>query len=244
MSYAYRHTDLCIPASRVWLDVLQSHVPDACALLIVFSTSPIARRESRDFVAAQIFHAARYATLLVSALTPYEEKRDPDAHFDVPRLTQRLVGVIDWARHQPPLASLPIGLLGTGTGAGAAIKASGGVPPPFALVSRAGRADLAGAEPLRRNTVPHLSIVGSDDNACRAPARRAHDLLEGDKAWVEIPDAGALFIEPGSLDAATRAALEWFERWRPEPQPALPPIDNEDDIEPDQGVRLYTPSVR
>lgn len=229
MPYAFRHTEVCIPTGRVWLDALQSHIPDACALLVVFSTTPVAHRDSREFLASRLFHEARYATLLVSGLTPYEEKRDPDAHFDVPRLTQRLQAVIEWARHQPHLTCLPMALLGPATSSAAVIKASIGLePPPFALAGRAGRSDLAGAAPLRQVQLPYLSLAALLDDKNRTPGRMAHDLLGGPKEWVDVPDASEHFVEPGTLESATRATLAWFERWRPSLDivAAAPPSDD------------------
>jgi putative phosphoribosyl transferase len=93
--------------------------------------------------------------------------------------------------------------------------AAGDTPGLFALVSRAGRLDLAGAAPLRRNRIPLLAIAGGYNDATRAPATQAYALIDGPKAWHEIENASERFIEPGALDAASTASLQWLERWRP-----------------------------
>ena len=212
MSFRHRHSTISIQADNVWLDALLSAKPEARALIVFLSTSPIADRDSRELIPAHLLHEADYATLLVNALTSYEEKRDPDARYDVPRLAKRLLGVLDWCRHQPSLARLPIGLHASGTAAAASLKAAARIDPlPFAIVCRSGRIDLAGAAPLRQNTVPIRLIVGGAEDASRTPGERAMQILSGEKTWVEIPGASDRFVEPGTLDAAGRAALEWFE---------------------------------
>ncbi|WP_341679091.1 alpha/beta hydrolase [Niveibacterium sp. SC-1] len=223
--YQYRHADISIQADRAWLNAVQSHVPDARALAIFYSASPIASSESREFVSARVLQDADYATLLVNGLTGYEEKRDPDARYNVPKLTDRLLAVLDWVSHQPHLDHLPICLHGTNTAAAAILKAAArATEPPFALVSRGGRPDLAGAEPLRQNHIPLLIITGGSRDDTRGPANNAMSLLGGERASIEIPTASELFVEPGTLDQASRAALEWFERWRPA-LPAPAPTD-------------------
>jgi len=214
--YIHRHTDLSIPAKGAWLSGLLSHVPEAQVLLICFAAAPIASRTSREFVFANVFQKAGYASLLLEGLTGYEEKRDPDSRFDVPRLADRLVAAFEWISHQPQLAQLTLAISATGTAAAAMIKASGAEASGlFALVSRSGRLDLAGAAPLKRNRVPLLAITGGADDATRGPATQAYALIDGPKAWHEVDNASEAFIEPGAMDAAAKASLQWVERWRP-----------------------------
>lgn len=214
--FIHRTTELSIPAKGAWLTALLSHIPDAKALLICFAAAPIARTDSREFVFSEIFRKAGYATLLLDGLTAYEEKRDPDARFDVPKLTERLSQVIEWAQHQPQLGRLGLAISANGTCGAAAIKAAAATDPqPFALVCRAGRMDLAGAAPLRRNRVPLLAIAGGTEDPTREPAAHAFQLLESEKSWLEIERASERFIEPGTLDEAARASMQWVERWRP-----------------------------
>ncbi len=212
MSFRHRHSSLSIQADNIWLEAFLSDKPEARALIVFLATEPIAASESREFSAAQLLHEVGYSTLLVNALTRYEAERDPDARYDVPRLANRLLAALGWCSHQPTLAQLPIGLHASGTAAAAALKAAARKQPqPFAIVCRAGRIDLAGAAPLRQNTVPIQLIVGGEADATRRPGERAMHLLSGEKNWVEIPGADELFGEPETLAAANRAMLEWFE---------------------------------
>lgn len=214
--YTHRHTDLSIPARNAWLAALLSHIPDAKALVLIFCAAPAANRTGREFVFASSFHAAGYATLILEGLTSYEEKRDPDSRFDVPKLAERLGAALEWVAHQPQLAQLSLAICASGTAAAAMVKAPVAEETClFAMVSRAGRLDLAGAAPLRRNRVPLLAIAGGLDDPTRGPATQAYALIDGPKAWQEVGNASDRFIEPGALDAAAQASLQWIERWRP-----------------------------
>jgi hypothetical protein len=127
--------------------------------------------------------------------------------------------VLDWVRHQPNLENAQIGLHASGAAAAAAVKAAlRSEPPPFAIVSRAGRLDLAGAAPLRQNLTPIRLIVGDHNDVTRGPSEQAYPLIGGRKSWIEVHGAGELFLEPGALEAAARATIEWFNEFiAPEP---------------------------
>ena len=85
MSFRHRHSIISIQTDNVWLDALLSSKPETRALVVFLSTSPIADRDSRELIPAYQLHEADFSTLLVNGLTSYEEKRDPDARYDVPR---------------------------------------------------------------------------------------------------------------------------------------------------------------
>ncbi|MBS1207857.1 MAG: putative phosphoribosyltransferase [Proteobacteria bacterium] len=211
-----RHTDIRIQAERAWLDALLSFAPDVRGLLICAAPYIGHLRDSRDNYAAGILRDAGFGTLIVSMLTPYEETRDPDVRYDVTLLGNRLQALLTWIDQQPDLAGLPLGLLATGTVVGASIRHLAREPERIsALVSRAGRADLAGAEPLRRLSIPILMQVPGDARDLQKPSVQAYAHLGGPKQWHEISNASASFIEPGALESITREACEWFIRYLP-----------------------------
>lgn len=223
MSFAFRHLDLRFASGQVWLQALLSHVPDAHGLVVIASTSVIASRTSREFVAARTLHRLRYATLLVDLLSEVEEHRDPDARFDVPRLSTRLASAVDWARHQPGLETLPLALAASGTAAASMIKLAMQLDPhPFALVSRSGRLDLAGAQPLRQTRIPLLAIWGGSTDETLVPASPAFSLLDGPKEKKLIPEGGSLFLEPKAQALAAQASAEFLEKWRSHGKSAEP----------------------
>lgn len=222
-SLQQRHTDIRIQAERAWLDALLSFAPDVRGLIICAAPYIGHLRDSRDNYAAGILREAGYGTLIVSMLTPYEESRDPDVRYDVALLGNRLQALLTWIDQQPYLTGLPLGLLATGTVAAACIRQLVREPGRVgALVSRAGRADLAGADPLRRLNVPILMQVPGEARELSKPSLQAYSLLAGTKQWHEISNASLSFIEPGILEAITREAGEWFALHLPTRQPPQP----------------------
>lgn len=230
-NYILRHTDIRIQAERVWLDALLSHSPGVRGLVIVALPYMGRLRESRENYAAGLLREAGFATLIVSMLTPHEEARDPDVRFDVSTLHQRLQAIVAWLDQQPGLAGLPLGLLAVSTVVSAGVRLLVRDPERIsALVSRSGRADLAGADPLRRLRVPFLMLVPGAERDLRVPSEQAYALLGAVRDWKLFDQASAGFIEPGSLEAAGQAARDWFLRHMPVGAPApssgaVPPSD-------------------
>src|SRR5207237_3096871 len=90
--------------------------------------------------------------------------------YDIDMLAGRLLHVLE--RLPSPSAELPLGLLGSDTGAAAAIVAAVRRPRGVrALVSRGGRPELAG-DALPALRVPTLLIVGAADGEVVAGNRR------------------------------------------------------------------------
>ena len=219
-----RHTDIRIQAERAWLDALLSCAPDVRGLIVSISPWIGHLRDSREHYAAGILHEAGFGTLLVSVLTPYEESRDPDVRYAIALLGSRLQALLTWVEQQPGLGELPLGLLATGTMAAAAIRQLVREPGQVAaLVSRAGRVDLAGAEPLRRLTVPILMQVPGEARELTQPSLQAYAHLGAPKQWHEVSNASACFIEPGTLEAVTSEAAGWFLQHLPPRQASAPP---------------------
>src|SRR5690606_1415951 len=122
--------------------------------------------DPRDRAVAGGLNAARRGKLLRDLLTDRDDQFDrPSAvlRFHLALLTPRLVGstvrLTAGLVSGPHTAGLPIGLLGAGTGAAAALAASAARPRVGAVVSRGGRPDLAGPS-LPRVRVPVLLIAG------------------------------------------------------------------------------------
>jgi len=213
-----RNTILSIPVERAWLDGLLAHAPTVRGLALILQPNAVSHAESRETHIAGVLQAAGFATLTVNLLTRYEETRDPDARYNVPQMANRVLAVTDWIGHQPPLAPLAIGLVASGTASGAAVRAGWKSPERFAaIVCRGGRPDLAGATPLQALPVPIRVIVGADDPDL-AMITQAYDHLRGPRDWQLVEGAGALFIEPGTLDRFARLAAEWLTAKLPPPR--------------------------
>jgi dienelactone hydrolase len=153
-------------------------------------------------------------TLLLDLLTAKEEEVDEQTRhlrFDIPMLAGRLVAAADWLMEQPPTASLPLGLFGASTGAGAALIVAAQRPKLVqAVVSRGGRPDLAG-DALPHVHCPTLMIVGAWDQPVLALNREAMVRMRATTRLAVVPGATHLFEEPGTLEEAARLAGEWFE---------------------------------
>lgn len=205
-----RQTALSIAAGPIWLEALQAHAPDSAGLIVVAQTAVGNHRESREAHFVHRLQEAGFATLIFDLITRYEEARDPDTRYNTPLLGQRLAALFEWLRHQPPLMALPIGLVASGTGSAAAVRALAREPDLVgALVCRGGRPGLAGITPLRQVACPTLMIVGERDEGI-ANLRQAYDLIGAPKAWRGLAGTDDAFREPGALDAAATLAAEWF----------------------------------
>jgi putative phosphoribosyl transferase len=140
-------------------------VPESPTGIVVFAHGCGSSRHSpRNQRVAETFNEAGIATLLLDLLTAAEEARDRgtgELRSEVELLARRLVGTIDWLR-SGPLTGLPVGLLGTSTGAAAALMAAAARPEDIAAVVSRGRPDLAGPA-LTKVRAPTLLIVGGAD---------------------------------------------------------------------------------
>jgi dienelactone hydrolase len=189
-------------------------IPDATRGLVVFAHgSGSSRHSRRNRAVARALQNNHLGTLLIDLLTLEEEAVDQytrHLRFDIPMLAQRLVHAITWLKREPQSASLPVGLFGASTGAGAALIAAAQKPDTVgAVVSRGGRPDLAG-EALPRVTAPTLLIVGGRDQPVIELNEQAFQQLRARKELVIVPGATHLFEEPGTLEEVARLASDWF----------------------------------
>lgn len=196
-----------IPPLRLAGDL---QVPERARGLVLFAHgSGSSRFSPRNQQVARALNAAGFATLLLDLLTE-DEARDRANVFDIGLLAERLTQAVDWARAEPGLATLPIGLFGASTGAAAALTAAAARPQAVAaVVSRGGRPDLADAA-LPEVTAPTLLIVGGYDEPVIAWNRQARQRLGGASRLEIVPGATHLFEEPGTLEMVVELALAWF----------------------------------
>jgi putative phosphoribosyl transferase len=186
---------------------------DPHGIVLFAHGSGSSRHSPRNHYVARVLESRSLATLLMDLLTPEEEvidDRTAEYRFDIPMLAGRLVTIVDWLRHQPETAALPIGLFGASTGGGAALIAAAERPREIAaIVSRGGRPDLAGPA-LAKVITPTLLIVGGLDTPVIQMNRDAMKQM-GAAATLEIvPGATHLFEEPGTLEVVAELAADWF----------------------------------
>jgi dienelactone hydrolase len=186
---------------------------DAIGLVVFAHGSGSSRLSPRNLQVARYFNELGLATLLFDLLTAAEERVDrlsAEYRFDIPRLSQRLVGVIDWLAGNAELGALRIGLFGASTGAAAALIAAAQRPQAVhAVVSRGGRSDLAGAA-LAKVAAPTLQIVGGADLPVLRMNREVSQQLQCEQRLAVVPGATHLFEEPDALEQVAMLAGDWF----------------------------------
>lgn len=186
-------------------------VPETARGLVIFVHGSGSSRHSprNQAVAAMMREGEQLGTLLFDLLTEEEGHVDDltaELRFDIPMLAERVIGTIGWAREQFP--DLQLGLIGSSTGAAAALAAAAEVPVE-AVVSRGGRPDLAGAA-LPKVHAPTMLIVGSEDTQVLDLNRQAYERMVCEKQMIVVPGATHLFPEAGTLEAASHSARRWF----------------------------------
>lgn len=185
-------------------------IPQQPRAVVVFAHgSGSSRHSPRNRYVAEVLHSAGLATLLFDLLTP-EEERDRANVFDIALLADRLVDVTAWLGSARDAAGLPVGYFGASTGAGAALRAAADPGTDiFAVVSRGGRPDLAGAS-LADVTAPTLLIVGGRDEVVLDLNRQAAVAIPAECRIAVVPGATHLFEEPGALEQVAVLARDFF----------------------------------
>ncbi len=192
-------------------------IPEKATAVIAFAHgSGSSRHSPRNQYVARVLQQGGLATLLFDLLKADEERVDNvTAHlrFDIPLLARRLSEATVWLKKDKDTRDLLVGYFGASTGAAAALVAAaqqrGDV---FAVVSRGGRPDLAGASlPLVKAST--LLIVGGEDTPVIAMNEEAFRQLRMEEKELEIvPGATHLFEEPGTLEKVASLARDWFKR--------------------------------
>ncbi|WP_208318263.1 dienelactone hydrolase family protein [Allofrancisella inopinata] len=190
-------------------------IPEKALGLILFSHgSGSGRLSPRNQFVASILQQSAFATLLVDLLTE-EEDQIYKNRFDIEKLTERLIGIVDWLTINSSTQHLPIGLFGATTGAAAALKCAAKQEKQIkAIVSRGGRPDLAIPD-LTRVKAPTLLIVGGNDTEVIMLNNQAYLALNCTKSLEIVPRATHLFEEPGTLEKMTNLTIGWFKRFLP-----------------------------
>jgi dienelactone hydrolase len=205
-----------ILSTGVRLEGIVSIPEEAKGIVLFVHGSGSSRHSPRNQYVAQTLQEGGLATLLFDLLTTEEEQidlRTSHLRFDIDLLARRTAGVLEWLDLQPYANDLKRGLFGSSTGAAAALMAAAEIPEKVAaVVSRGGRADLAG-EALSKVEAPTLLIVGGYDEVVIDLNEKALAQMQprAEKKLVIVPGATHLFEEPGALEHAARLARDWFQ---------------------------------
>lgn len=185
-------------------------VPVSSKAIIIFSHGGGSSHLSpRNQYVAEILQKERFATLLVDLLTP-EENKDDARRTDIDNLAQRLVTITDWVDQNPYTEALYVGLVGTSSGAAAALQAVAQTEEKIdSLVARGGRLKLI-EEKLPEVDIPVLLLVGSLDTEIIQENKDALTQLPGGSELKIIEGASHDFEEPGKLEEVGEIARDWF----------------------------------
>ncbi len=200
--------EVAVPAAGVSL-AATLRMPEAPQGAVVFSHAGSNDLDPRVPQVTSALAAAGFATLALDLLS-HEEALEHDNLFDAPLLASRLVTATRWLRREKT-ESLPVGYLGVGTGASAALWAAAGAEAGvFAVVSLGGWPDLAVSQ-LSLVRAPTLLVVGGADGRVLELNRAALDRLPScEHALAVVPGATHLFEQYGALEEATELATGWF----------------------------------
>jgi hypothetical protein len=214
-----RHSEISIPAHGAWLAARLAHAPGVrgCALVLQPISNPLIRQ--RELLFTGVLQHTGHASLALDLLTHDEELRDPDACYNVARLTERVLATAEWLSYQPTLATLPIGVIASGTASAAAIRAAVRAPGHFgALCLLGGRPDLAGVAPLKSMRVPTRLIVGKDDPRATI-LREVFELISPPRDWCAIDGAESEHLSAALLAVSAGQAADWLLAHLPAPPP-------------------------
>ena len=193
-----------IPAGPVTLPGFLEIPDNAKGIVLFVHGAGSSRHSPRNQAVAKYMVSRGLGTLLMDLLT--EEEDTTEARFDIEMLLPRVLGAAHWLKEK----KLPIGFIGSSTGAAAALVAAAKEPDLVqAVVSRGGRPDLAGPA-LRKVQCPTLLIVGSSDFQVLGLNEESFAQLQCEKKLEVVEGATHLFEEAGTLEKASELATDWF----------------------------------
>ena len=181
-------------------------LPTSCLGIVVFAHGMgSGRRSPRNQYIADRLNERSIGTLLFDLLSATEGHEV----FQIPLLSKRLVLVTRWLLRQPEVRNVPVGYLGSSTGAAAALWAAAQLGRQITcVVSRGGRPDLA-LPKLKDVSADVLLIVGGEDLEVLRLNRDALKVLRSARIHL-IPFATHLFEEPGALEQVALLCSDYF----------------------------------
>ena len=205
-----QHSDtrVDIDLEEVTLEGILDVPPDAPGIVVFAHGSGSSRHSPRNNYVAEEIRSRGLGTLLFDLLTEAEDQVR-STRFDIPLLTDRLVGAVDWLHEEDTGATANVGLFGSSTGAAAALRAAARMDGIGAVVSRGGRVDMA-SDAFADVESPTLLIVGGDDTQVLDLNREAERRLACKTDLHVVAGAGHLFSGEGELEEVADVAADWF----------------------------------
>jgi len=161
----------------------QLALPDnPCGLILIAR----AHHAAEDAAISASFAEFGCATLTMELLTA-QEVQFPDATQNVPRLTQRLIDILDMTRKDGDMAPLPLAIFTSGDVGPAAIRAAAQRDTLVrAVACHGGLIDRAGAQALDLLVAPLLMLFDTADLIGKTAYQRATSHLGGVHAMQSV----------------------------------------------------------
>lgn len=149
--------------------------------------------------------AARQHAVFSMELLSAQEAQFADATQNVPRLTERLLDILDLIRHDGDMENLPLAIFATGDATPAAIRAAAQRDTQVkVLACHGGQADRAGLQALKLLNAPLMMLLDHGDEAAIVAWQRAvihhpgihesHRLQDGENPVSHIAAWLALYL--------------------------------------------------
>ncbi|GAB3723638.1 phosphoribosyltransferase family protein [Nocardiopsis oceani] len=198
-----------IRAGQVYLDG-DLTMPTALRGVVVMAFGE-SRSDPRWRAIASALHRAGYATLLLDLLTG-DERGPGDTGTETRVLGERLSAAVTWLRRATDAASEPLGVLGSGAAAPAALVTAAERPQDVAsVVVHGGRIDLA--EPsLSAVRAPALILLASEDSFVRELGEWTRGRMGGLTDLRVVCGAEQLLHGAQEWRQVAVATLDWFDR--------------------------------
>ena len=181
------------------------HSARAARGVVVFvHGSGVTRHDPGNEAVARRLLDAHFTTLLVDLL---EEHETHDRHnvFDVGMQAERLLGLMRWLDAEPGTRSLPLGLFGSGIGAGVVLRAAAMAQPLVrAIVCRGGRPDTA--LPYVCDVRAPTLFIDDDPEALPDWCETAYLAMRVPASIVRVASPSHLYREPDALSAVAQHA--------------------------------------
>ncbi|GHC84519.1 putative phosphoribosyl transferase [Nocardiopsis terrae] len=167
---------------------------------------------------ASVLQRAGYATLVLDLLTG-QERASGGEEPDTGVLGERLSAAVTWLRRATDAASEPLGVLGSGAAAPAALVTAAERPQDVAaVVVHGGRIDLAESS-LSSVQAPSLVLLQSADSFVRELGEWTRGRLGGPSELKVVSGAEQLLGDSEEWRQTAVETLDWFDRhlsYRPE----------------------------
>lgn len=148
--------------------------PEGADSLLVFVAC---QRTAVDAKLAAHFATLGHAVFSMDLLS-YQEYQFPDSSQNIPRLTQRLLEILDFIRKEDNLAEMPVIIYGVGDAAPAILRVAAQRDALVkVVVLQGGWVDRAGRQALEYLAAPLLILLTTSDHAAIHSEQMAHRYL-------------------------------------------------------------------